>query len=184
MVHVAIVPVIADDPQSVFVELLIDTTAIFLRFFHNRIIPFRHIVNGVDDLLNMLWTETVLRDVGTIVLLFIARVAHNPECIFCAVVLNGLESDIHILPTAVKVLASQRQSVVEFIAFVLVIDLVVFVFLRQSEEPKLEQSRAVFGLLNGGQSDAFQNGIVHIHIKGDRLITAKVRHWTEIIGFH
>ena len=174
VVHVTIIPVIADDPEGIQIKLFVHAAAVFLRLLHYAVVPFRHVVDGVDDLLNMFGTETVFGEVGAIVLLFVARVSHNTESVFRAVVLNGLESDAHVLPAAVEVLVGKRQGISELVTFVLVVNLVVFILPRQREKAELKHSRTVLGLIHRRQGDAFQNGIVQVHIEGNRSTATEV----------
>ena len=174
VVHLTDVAFVVDDPQSVPIKLILNAASVLFRLLDNGIVPFRHVVNRVNDLLDMLRAKTVFREVGAIVFPFVARVAHNAKSVSRAVMLNGLEADAHVLPTPIKVLTRQSRSVGKLVAFVLIVNLVVLVFLRQSEKTEIEHSRAVFGLLDRGQGNAFQNSVVQIHIEGDCSIAAKV----------
>ena len=118
--------------------MFIHISTVFLSLFHYAVVPFRHVVDGVDDLLNMFGTETVFGEVGAIVLLFVARVAHNAEKVLRAMVFDGFESDAHVLPAAVEVLVGQSRGVGKLIALVLVVNLIVFILFRQREKAELE----------------------------------------------
>ena len=86
----------------------------------------------------MLWAKTVFREVGTIVLLFVARISYNTENVFRAVVLNGFEANAHVLPAAVEILVGKWQAISELVTFVLIVNLVVFILFRQCEKAELK----------------------------------------------
>ena len=122
----------------------------------------------------MFRAETIFGEVSAVVTLLVAWVAHDAEGVFRVVVLNGLESDAHVLPAAVEVLVGQSRCVGKLIALVLVVNLIVFILPRQCEKAELKHSRAIFGLIHRRQSDAFQNGIIQVHIEGNRSTATEV----------
>ena len=107
VVHLAFVFPVVDNPKGIFVELLVDAYAIGLGFLHNGIVPLRHIVDALNDLLHMFGAEAVFRKVGTIIDFLVARVAYDAETVLSAVMLDRLETDADILPTTVEVLVGQ-----------------------------------------------------------------------------